>query len=170
MSENVWTQKELERLIRHFIDENGGSDPESAQVAKWAKGRGYTMPTPQTDVELLTALLSRAAVSAKRKDAKTSIHYRALLAYPIKVNGERRTRWFDADGATATAERIMASFHRRKDYALNILTSAAATVEHWFRTHPKEKREQLDLGIAHEEVMWRLMGPSTGSGEEQKSG
>jgi hypothetical protein len=167
---NRWTQKDLERLYRHYQDKTGILDFQPTIIAAWAKKEGYDMPTPPTDVDLLGQLLSRAAAIARRKDRKTSILYRATLVCTKYVNGKLRKLWFDADGPAATADKVMESFRRRKDYALNVLVSAAATVEHWFQEHPDQRPEQLDLGIADAEVRWRLLGPRGNEDGEQKAG
>lgn len=171
MKKAVWNQRALERLYRHYCDETGTQDFQPSIIAEWADKRGYDMPTPPTGVELLSRLLSKAALGERRKDPKTSILYRANLVYRKLLRGEWRTLWFDADGPTATEEKVMASYRARKDNALNILVSAAASVEHFFSSHPRQsKPEDLDLGISDAEVRWRLLGPRGGEDDVQKTG
>jgi hypothetical protein len=171
MKTAVWNQRELERLYQHYCDETGIQDFQPPVIAIWAKKRGYEMPTPPTDVEMLSRLLSHAALAARRKDSKTSILYRATLAYQKLVDGKLRTWWFDADGPTATFDKVMESYRRRKEKALNILVSAAASVDHWFSSHPTQGRpEQFDLGISDAEIRWRLLGPRGGEDDVEKVG
>lgn len=168
-----WSQKELQRLCVHYQEETGTLDFQPAVIAKWAKGRGYDMPVPPTDVELLTYLLTKAALSERRKDRKDRkipLLYRANLVFRKLVKGEWRKLYFDADGPAATFDKIMESFHSRRELALKILASAAATVEHFFRTHPTQERVQLDLGIPDAEVRWRLLGPPSDEIGEEKAG
>lgn len=171
MTKMVWNQRELERLYQHYCDETRILDFEPRAIVEWAVKRGYEMPTPPTPQEMLVRLLSHAATAARRKDSKTSLLYRAALAYRKKVKGEERTFWFDPDGPTATFEKILASFHSRKEKALNILVSAAASVEHWLVSHPKDREQkELELGISNEEVRWRLLGPRSDENRDEKAG
>lgn len=166
-----WTNKNLERLYQHYMDETGIHDFEPKAIARWANERGYKMPPALTGEDLLARMLSAAALAARRRDNRSSILYRAALTYTKKIKGEFRRFWFDVDGPSATFEKVMASYRSRRDKALNILVSAAASVEHWLNEHPKQKPDQitLDLGIPHDEVIWRLRGPR-GSGEDDASG
>lgn len=170
MNRNGWNQRELERLYREYMDRTGILDFRPADIAVWAKENKYRMPKPPTDVEVLALLLQRAGLNARRKDAKTSILYRAALSYPAKVMGEWQMRWFDSDGPTATLEKVLASVRRRKDHAINILVGAKATLAHFVRTHPTEQVEMFDLGISNEEIEWRLLGKNPGSDESKKTG
>lgn len=165
-----WTNKQCEKLCQHYQDETANLDFDALTVARWAEKRGYDMPIPPTGVELLAQRLQGAVLTARRKDRKTSILYRAMLAVPKMVKGKLKKVWFDADGPAATYEKVMESYHRRKDYALNVLTLAAATVEHWFQDHPNPQRPQLDLGISDQEVRWRLLGPNGGQEGQEKIG
>lgn len=172
MNRNGWNQHALEKLYQRYQDVTGVLDFRPAEIATWAKAHHYTMPEPPTDVEMLTELLRDAALKARRKDSKLSVLYRAALSYPVKSeDGEWQMKWFDADGPTATLEKVLMSVRRRKDQALNILVSAAATLARWKRTHPKQT-EQIDmfhLAISSDEVQWRLLGKN-GEDEVRRTG
>lgn len=171
MNRNGWNQRELERLYQRYMDETGILDFRPPEISAWAKEHGYVMPDPPTDVEMLAMLLGKAALKARRKDSKISVLYRAALSYPQKVQGEWQMRWFDPDGPAATLEKVLMSVRRRKDQALNILVSAAATLAHWKRTHPRESEqiEMFDFGISSDEVQWRLLGKNS-EDEGRKTG
>src|SRR5688572_8639640 len=112
MNRNGWSQKALEKLIRHYIDVTAQFDYAHPEIAAWAKDEGYEMPEWGTDVELLTLLLQQASGKARRRDDTERIDYRASLAYPEMVMGERKMRWIDADGPTTSPEKILASAHQ----------------------------------------------------------
>jgi hypothetical protein len=169
----AWTQKECEKLYQHYMDKTGHFDFRPAELAAWAKANRYEMPLPKTDVEILAELLGKAGCRVRRKDVKTSTVYRGMLAYSVEVQGERKTYWFDADGPSATLEKIMNSVRHRREQALNILVSAAATVQRWKRTHSKAQgadQIELGLGISDDEVNWRLLGRSASDDESQQAG
>jgi hypothetical protein len=170
MTENLWTQKACEKCVQHYIDETGQQDFSPAAIALWAQERGYTLPEPMTGVEILARLLGNAATRARRKDAKTSILYRATLAITDFVKGQRTIKWFDADGPSATPDKIERSVRARKEQAINILVSAEATQERYVRTHPTQKFEKIDLSISEEEVQWRLFGKAAADDESQQAG
>lgn len=169
MSKNGWTQRALEQLQRHYTDETGITDYSDAEVAVWAKDRGYTMPDPVSDVEMLTLLLQRASVRARRTDG--AITYRAMLSVPVMTQGGWKPRFFDADGPSATIEKILASVTKRKQQALNILASARATLERYASAHPKHRAQTnlFDLSITNDEVEWRLRGRGVDD-SDQKAG
>jgi hypothetical protein len=167
MTQNIWTQKACEKCVQHYIDETGHQDFSPPEIALWAEKRGYTLPEPMTGVEILARMLAGAATRARRKDAKTSILYRATLAFTAMVRGERTIRWFDVDGPSVTVDKIVQSVRQRKEQAINILVSAGATQERFARTHPKQKFEKVDLSISEEEVQWRLWGKAASDDEAQ---
>jgi hypothetical protein len=170
MTQNLWTQKACEKCVQHYIDETGKQDFALPEVALWAQSRGYTLPEPMTGVEILTRMLGQAATKARRKDARTSILYRATLAITDFVRGERKRSWFDADGPAATTDKIEQSILARREQALNILVSARATGERFALTHPMQKLAKIDLGISEEEVEWRLRGKAASDDEAQQAG
>lgn len=170
MTENLWTQKACEKCVQHYIDETGHQDFSPAAIALWAQERGYTLPEPMTGVEILARMLGNAATRARRKDAKTSIFYRATLAVTDFVRGERKISWFDADGPAATTDKIEQSMLARREQALNILVSARATGERFALTHPTQKLANIDLSISEEEVEWRLRGKAASDDEAQQAG
>jgi hypothetical protein len=158
MNRNLWTQKECEKCVRHYVDETNRQDFDPSEIATWAQGRKYTMPEPMTGVEILAQLLRKAVNKARRRDPRTSIVYRAALVITEYVKGERKTTWFDSEGPSATADRIAQSVRQRKEQAINILVSAEATQDRYARTHPSQRFQKLDLSISGEEVQWRLFG------------
>lgn len=169
MNRNGWTQRACERLVRHFEDETGKSTYVHADIAKWAKEeRGYAMPEPPTDVEMLTMLLQQAAVKSKRRDETQSIEYRAHLASPELVKGEWKMTWRDADAPSTSPEKVLASARQRREQAINILAGALATILHELKKSPQ--MELFDLSISMEEINWRLFGRNLANDEQQDVG
>jgi hypothetical protein len=170
MTENLWTQKACEKCIQRYINDTGHQDFNPPEIALWAEKRGYTLPEPMTGLEILAQKLANSAPKARRKDARTSILYRGMLAFTGFVMGERKNMWFDADGPAASPEKIEQSVRSRKEQALNILVSAGATQEHYALTHPNQNFEKVDLSITAEEVEWRLRGKAAADDEQQQTG
>jgi hypothetical protein len=170
MTQNPWTQKACEKCVKHYIDETNRQDFTPTEIAAWAQERGYALPEPMTGVEILARLIAESATKARRRDAKTSILYRATLAFSAIIKGERKRMWFDADGPAATDEKIEQSIRQRMEQALNIMVSAAATRERYLQTHPNAKLEKIDLSISEEEVLWRLLGKAASDDEAQQAG
>ena len=156
--QNVWTPKAVERLIQHYVDETGIQDIDPDCLADWAEDRGYTMPPPLTGREVLSKMIRGLAGKARRIDTATMIPYRAMLAYSTNVQGEQRNLWFDADGPTATIDKVKKSVSRRLETALNIVVSARSTWERFIRTHPVHRNEPMVFGVSEQAVDWRYRG------------
>ena len=75
----------------------------------------------------------------------------------------------DADGPTATGEKVIASCRRRYEQALNILVGAKSSYEHHARTHPNQKLDPMEFGISAEEVQWRLHGKQLAEEGDQRT-
>lgn len=155
-------QREHEKMIRLFQLETGIYDFTMSQVAVWADGRGFEMPTPPTPAELLARQLQRAARMITRS-GDDSVPYRAYHAYTEIVNGEPRRNWFDMEGPAATKSKVEKSLKLRREQALDICVHIKVDENQWNRMRP-DQSIQLDFEF-NDEVTWRLAAPGD---EEEK--
>jgi len=147
-----------EKMIRLYKIETGNHDPCMPEVAAWAKERGFKMPKVKTDVELLAKRLSRSArLSTREVEDMPGLFPRANLAYPVIEHGERKIRWFDPAGPSATREKYAKSRTLRREGMVGDAVQYAIDDEYWNLKHPDDEPFQLDLDLT-EDVLWRLNG------------
>jgi hypothetical protein len=161
-----WAERERQKMIRLYQDETGALDYKMADVAVWAKQRGFAMPKAPTDIEILTKQLARIA-RADRRSIPGLPDYRGQLAYTRLVNGQLEMFWFDADGPSATVDKVQRSLNLRKEQMLNIGAGMKATELHWKATHPSQSELKLDFDM-EEEITWRVNAPKDRT--ERKAG
>lgn len=158
-------EREQQKMIRLYQEETGTYDYHLPDVAAWAKTRGFEMPQPPTDVEMLTRQLQRAARSETRPSHGSALEHRVNHAYTETVNGETRVLWFDIDGPAATKTKVRKALLLRRQQALSDCVHIAIDRDHWNNSRSREEQIEMDFNL-DDEVTWRLNEP--GEEEQQK--
>jgi cystathionine beta-lyase family protein involved in aluminum resistance len=79
---DVSKRQERQRFIRHYKDVTGEREIDMHKVAAFAKAKGWKMPTPPSDVDMLAKLFADDAQAERKYDAKTKKPYRVYHALP----------------------------------------------------------------------------------------
>ena len=75
-------RQERQRFIRHYKDVTGEREIDMHKVAAFAKEKGWKMPTPPSDVDMLAKLFADDAQAERKYDDKTKKPYRVYHALP----------------------------------------------------------------------------------------
>lgn len=161
-------EREHQRMLRMYQEETGKYDYYLPDVASWAKQRGWQMPTPPTDVEILSRQLQRAARSETRPSHGSEREHRVNHAYAEQVNGETRMLWFDIDGPAATKTKVRKALLLRRAQALNDCVHIAIDRDHWNSSRAPDEQIEMDFNL-DDEVMWNLNAPADGA-RQRKAG
>ena len=76
--------KEMQRLMRAYKDETGEHEVDMHEVARYAIGKGWPLPTPADPIDLLARRFAKAAHDEIRYDAVTGNPYRANHALQVQ--------------------------------------------------------------------------------------
>lgn len=132
--------EERQRFIRFWKDQTGETEIDMRAVAELAKKMGWKMPTPPSDVDLLTKRFTAAAHEERKYDKKTGKPYRVYHAIP--VSGQQSLfNYVDIDEATHK-QMLMSSVHRREQM-ISDGVNLTLDLEHWNRVNPDQ--QQIDL-------------------------
>lgn len=155
--------KERLKMIRMYKEETGKTDIDHHDVAIWAVGRGWRLPTPKTAVELLAKELSAAARTQTRLDVESGLPYRANHAYTVIEAGKVKTRWIDID-EKAPRHKMQKSLKIRRDQMVADGLQLTLDAQHWNRVNPKEEPIQPEMDFRFD-IELELNAPR----EEQKA-
>lgn len=145
-----------------FREETGENSVNMHDVAKFAVGKGWKLPTPKSPIDILAEQFSKAAREEYRRDDVTGRPYRANLAVVVNQGkpGEQYTLWTDIDSAPKTVAKK--SFQQRREQMVGDAVHLADDVDHWNRVNQNEEPITLELDFGPD-VEWRRNAP----GDEQ---
>ena len=143
-------------FIRHYKRETGKEVVNMHDVAKFAKSKGYTMPTPRSDVDLLAKEFSEAAREEIRYDKKTGKPYRANHAYRPHPGQPQLFYWVDIDKAPRGP--MQKSLQHRRGQMVGDAVQLTLDAMHWNSINPNEEPIQMVLDFA-DDVEERLSAP-----------
>jgi len=158
----VTKKQEMQRIIRLYREKTGSTSVDMHEVAKFAAGMGWPLPTPKSAIDRLAEQFSGAAREEIRRDEVTGQPYRANLAVTIyQPGGGQMVLWTDIDDAPRKIAHK--SFVQRREQMVGDAVQLTFDVTRWNRMHADEESINMPLDFAPD-VEWRI------NGEEQSQG
>jgi hypothetical protein len=143
------------KVIRRYKFENGTTEADMREVAKYAVAMGWPLPRPQDPIDILAKTFSEAAREEIRHDKKTKRPYRANLAITFRNGDKQSTLWIDTD--EAPRHRMEKALNRYREQMVGEAVMGTNTADHWNSVNP----DQLPLKFITDltdDVSWRLNG------------
>ena len=153
---------EMQKFIRYYKRETGKHDVNMHDVAKFAKLKGWTLPTPPDPLDILAKLFSNAARIEIRHDKKTGRPYRANHAYHQMQGTQQLTFWVDIDDPQTTRPKMLKCLVIRREQMVGDGLQLTLDFEHWNSVHPKEEPINLDMDLT-DDIAWRKNAPNEGA-------
>jgi len=129
---------DLLKMIRMYREETGIKDIDHHDVARWAKVRGWKLPTPPSAEDMLARYLSAAARTETRIDAEMGFVYRANHPYPVLTSGKQEVRWVDVDEHPDHHKMRLSMTVRRNQTAADVIQMTFDTM-HWNNDNPTQE-------------------------------
>ena len=149
--------QEMQRLARLWKEEQGKSEVDVHELARWAVGRGWPAPAPIDPIDRVANGFARALREEIRYDTKTGQPYRANHAYRIGVN-QQGTLWSWIDIDEAKRGPMRKSLQTRREQMVGDGLQLSLDADHWNSIHPNEQPIQIELDFT-EDVEWRKNAP-----------
>jgi hypothetical protein len=149
--------KEMQYIIRQWKEATGKHEIDMHEVAAFAHKMGWPLPPPITPLERLAKEFSQAAREETRQDEKTGQPYRVYHAFTPDGKGSQGMLWIDIDEAPRKI--MVKSTVMRREQVVGDMVQLYLDLEHWNRTHPKDKPIVLETDVTPD-VQERLAGPS----------
>lgn len=138
-------RQERQRLIRHYMDVTGEREVDMHKVAEFAKGMGWNMPTPPSDIDLLAKQLADDAQAERRYDKATGKPYRVYHAIPV---GNRQLNLFVyVDIDEATRNQMLKSAVNRREQMVSDGYQLTLDLDHWNGTNPQQEPIVLPMDL-----------------------
>lgn len=146
----------LQSLIRYYKRETGRTEVNMHDVAIFARSKGYTMPTPKSELDLLAKELSQAAREEIRHDQNTGKPYRVNHAYKLLSGSGQTTLWVDIDDAPRGP--MWKSLVNRREQMVGDGLQLTLDANHWNSVNQDEEPIKMQLDFT-EDIEWRLNAP-----------
>lgn len=144
---------EMQALMHMYVQQTGNTAVDMREVAKFAVGKGWPLPTPKSAIDRLAEQFAAAAREEMRKDDVTGRPYRANLA----VTSKQGTLWMDAD--TAPRGFAQKAFVQRREQMVGDAVQLTLDLVHWNRVNPQEEPIEMPMDF-QPDVDWRLNAPN----------
>ena len=138
-------KREMQRLIRAYKDETGDRELDMHKVAKWAVGKGWTLPTPPDPMEVLAREFSTAAREVIEYDKKTGNPYRVYHALKASHGGTQLHFFVDIEEATRS--QMLVSLVNRREQMVSDGLMLTYDQDHWNSAHAGEEPIQLPMDL-----------------------
>ena len=135
--------QELQRWIGEYRRTTGIKEVDHHELAKWLKKRGWPMPKPKSEIELLAKQVSDAARLQTRQDKVTGEEYRAYHSFTVPSGDGQLTLWVDIDEANRS--QMWKSTVNKRDQVVGELWRMTIDSEHW---SPRQPERRADPGAA----------------------
>lgn len=122
-------RQERQRLIRHYKEATGEQEIDMHKVAEFAKGMGWKMPTPPSDIDLLAKQFAEDAQAERRYDEITGKPYRVYHALP--VIGRQLNLFVYVDIDEATRSQMLKSAVNRREQMVSDGYQLTLDLDHW---------------------------------------
>ncbi len=154
-------KREMQRLIRAYKDETGERQIDMNNVAKWAAGKGWPLPTPKNPLDLLAKQFSEAAREETRRDSATGMPYRANHSFVTMHGSEQLHLWIDIDEAERGP--FLKSAVTRREQMVGDGLQLTLDMMHWNRINPDKEPIDLPMDLTFD-IELRLNAPDDGEG------
>lgn len=140
-------RQERQRFIRHYKEVTGEREIDMHKVADFAKGMGWKMPTPPSDVELLAKQFADDAQAERRYDEKTRRPYRVYHALPVSNSGQLNLFVY-VDIDEATRNQMWKSAVNRREQMVSDGYNLTLDLDHWNSINSEQEPILLPMDLA----------------------
>lgn len=148
--------QQMQSIIKRYREETGKTAVDMHEVARYAAGMGWPLPTPKTALDRLAEQFSSAAREEIRRDEVTGKPYRANLAVTTWHGNQQLTLWTDIDAAPRHIAHK--SFQQRREQVIGDVVQLTFDVMHWNRINESEEPIEMPVDFT-DDVLWRMNGP-----------
>lgn len=149
-------KRDMQRLIRAYRDETGKREIDMKEVAKWAVGKGWPLPTPRNPIDILAQNFAEAAREETRRDKKSGRPYRANHSFPIVQGGQQLHLWIDIDEAERGP--MLKSAVTRREQMVGDGLQLTLDLMHWNTVNSDKEPIELPMDLSFD-VALRLHAP-----------
>ncbi|TNE40041.1 MAG: hypothetical protein EP347_04180 [Alphaproteobacteria bacterium] len=147
--------QEMQRLIRAYKDEKKVATVDMHKVAKWAAGKGWPLPKPQSPLDLLAKKFAQAARQETKVDNISGDPYRVNHSFPVKQGDEQLHLWIDIDEAPRGP--MLKSLVCRREQMIGDGLQLTFDAEHWNRINSGDDPIEMDMDFTLD-IEWRRNG------------
>lgn len=145
-------KKEMQKFLRFYKDETGEHEIDMHKVAEYAKRKGWPMPRPPSDIDILAKQFKDAASDETKYDAVTGKPYRVYHAIPQKSGQLNLFVYVDID--EATRPQMQKSCINRREQMISDGVQLTFDMDHWNRMHPQHEPLTLPMDLTPD-IEWR---------------
>ena len=151
----------LQRIMRLYKPETGEKELDMHKVAEFAKRKGWPMPKPRTELDILAKRLAQAAREEIRYDKTTGKPYRANHSYPKMQGGQQLHFWIDIDEAPRAP--MLKSLVLRREQMVGDGLQLTLDADHWNGINPTEDPLVMPMDLT-DDIEWRKNAPDEEQG------
>ena len=139
-------RQERQRFIRYWKEMTGETEVDMRKVADFAKQKGWKMPIPPSDIDMLAKLFTDDAQAERGVDVKTGKPYRVYHALPVSGQTSLFV-YIDIDDATRN--QMWKSAVNRREQMVSDGYNLTLDLDHWNSVNPDKEPIALpmDLGL-----------------------
>jgi hypothetical protein len=139
------TRHDRQKFLRYYKEQTGERELDMHKVAVFAKEKGWRMPRPPSDVDLLSKQFAEDAQAEKMMDDQTGKPYRVYHAIPVQSGQLNLFVYVDIDDASRY-QMLKSAVHRREGMVSDgyALTN---DLDHWNRVNPEKEPIQLPMDL-----------------------
>jgi hypothetical protein len=139
------SRHERQKFIRFYKEQTGETEIDMHKVAAFAKERGWKMPKPPSDVDLLAKQFAEDAQAERGVDDATGKPFRVYQAIPVPSGQLNLFVYVDIDDATRN--QMLKSAVQRREQMVSDGYSLSLDLEHWNRVNPDKEPIQLPMDL-----------------------
>lgn len=137
-------RQERQRFIRHYKDETGETEIDMHKVAAYAKSKGWQMPSPPSDVDMLAKQFADDAQAERKNDKQTGKPYRVWHALP--ASGQLNLFVY-VDIDEATRNQMLKSAVNRREQMVTDGYNLTLDLDHWNSVNPDKDPIALPMDL-----------------------
>ncbi|MFZ0498659.1 MAG: hypothetical protein WAM52_05970 [Steroidobacteraceae bacterium] len=158
------TKHDRQKFLRFYRDKTGERELDMRKVATLAKGMGWKMPRPKSDIELLAEKFADAAQSEMKMDDDLGQPYRVYHAIPVDGSGQMNLFVY-VDIDEASRNQMLKSAVHRREQMVSEGVKLTNDLDHWNRVNPDKDPIQLPMDLAFDIAIRK----AADEGDEEKA-
>lgn len=139
-------RQQRQNFIRYFRAQTGKIEFTMKEVATFAKERGWKMPKPPSDIDILANQFADDAQAEKKVDDATGQPYRVYHAIPIPRAGQLPLFVY-VDIDEASRNQMLKSAVNRREQMVSDGYNLTNDVEHWNRVNSDKEPITLPMDL-----------------------
>jgi hypothetical protein len=138
-------RQDMQRFIRFYKEETGEREIDMHKVAEFAKSKGWNMPKPPSEIDLLAKQFTEAARDETDYNAKTGKPFRVYHAIPV-ANGQLNLFVY-VDIHDATRNQMLKSCVNRREQMVSDGLQLTLDMDHWNSINQNEEPLALPMDL-----------------------